>query len=156
MAARGPAPTPTPILKMRASRRADSRVGEPVLPVKVPTCPKWLGDEAKAEWRRISKLMVRMRTLTEADAAVLALYCNAWRQLIDAEKRLLTDGYTFETEKGYVGISPWVSIRDSSADRVLRLAAQLGLTPAARARLRAIPEEDSGEDEDDRFFGGAS
>src|SRR5947209_513230 len=72
MGQRGPAPTPTPILDARGSWRAKGRDGEVQLPVKAPTCPAFLPDEAKDEWKRQCALLPQMGVLAEVDRAALA------------------------------------------------------------------------------------
>src|SRR5262245_50932234 len=83
MAGRGPAPTPTSVLEARGSWRAKTRAGEPRLPTERPSGPAWLSKEAQAEWRRVTRELLRMGVLAKADRAMLAEYCEAWSELVE-------------------------------------------------------------------------
>jgi P27 family predicted phage terminase small subunit len=45
------------------------------------------------------------------------------------------EGLTFETPNGYIQQRPEVSIGNKAQERLLAAAKELGLTPAARARM---------------------
>ncbi len=156
MGARGPAPTPTEQLKARGSWRAKEReaAGEPTLPLKVPPCPAFLGKEGKAEWRRQAKLLLAMRVISDADRAALAVWCQAWEEFVVATGRLESpDAYTYTTDKGYEGQSPWVAIKKGAAETLLRVAQQFGFTPSARARIQApVAPEPAAPEGKGRFF----
>lgn len=153
MGLRGPPPTPTPILKARGSWRAGERAGEVQFDPTPPKCPPQLGAEAKAEWRRQVKQLQEAGLLQATDRAALALWCEAWGEWCEARTALDKDGYTIKTATGYVQASPWVAIRNGAADRMTKIAAQFGFTPAARARLKA-PEQGEAPEENgkSRFF----
>ncbi len=147
MGARGRAPEPTELLKLKGSHRAKSREkqGEPTLPIKVPLCPSWLPKEGKAEWRRQAKHLLAMRCVTEADRAALTCWCEAWAEFVAlvaaiqlkvkpvSEGGLGALGYTAAIAEGLI------NAKTSATKRLLALAAQFGFTPSARARLRAEP-----------------
>jgi len=125
-------------LKLRGSWRAKAREkdgGEPVLPVKAPSCPKWLGAIARKEWKRVAKLLVGCRVLTEADLGSMILYAEAFAE--------------FQQAVGDISKAPTLAAaiaagltnrKDRAATRMLQAGAQLGLSPAARTRVKAIPE----------------
>jgi P27 family predicted phage terminase small subunit len=52
---------------------------------KAPECPGHLDAEAKREWRRLVKMLLRVRILTEADGLVLANLCPACSTLVKAQ-----------------------------------------------------------------------
>ena len=128
----GPPPTPTKVLESRGSWRAKVRAGEPTLPVERPSCPAFLKGEARKEWTRAVGQLLRMRVVTKADRALLAAYCEAWGEFLQATAELEGQGYTFTTDKGYVGPSPWVAIKNKAVERLTKLADRFGFSPAAR------------------------
>lgn len=153
MGARGPKPTPKPILDARGSWRGKESPEERALPVKAPACPIWLCAEARAEWRRQVKHLLAMRVLAEIDRAALAGYCEAWAEFSRLSQEIdeLLDkrgGYARAIAKGLV------AAKNKAAERFLRFAQQFGFTPSARARVKAAPEPKDAQSQKDkgRFF----
>ena len=85
--------------------------------------------------------MESMSILTQADQSVLALYCSTyaqWRWLAEYVK----EGNVREiSEKGGVTTSPEAQQVHKYADRLVKLMAELGLTPSARSRIRVVGDE---------------
>lgn len=138
MGLRGPPPTPTVILKARGSRLADQRRGEPKPDVEKPTCPPWLGKEAKAEWKRQVKQLERMGLIAQVDRALLTSYCEAWGEFValaaEVEKQVKEIGYAAVIGQGLM------AAKNKAAERVLKIAQQFGFSPSSRTRLRT-PEK---------------
>ena len=135
---RGRKPKPT------ALRRAEGNPGkrawnhdEPVPPEGCPDCPDHLSEPARAEWHRLAGALHEMGVLTLADRAALAAYCQAWGRWVEAEERLRETPALIRTKSGYVQQSPWLSIANKQLELMGRYMAELGLTPAARSRVRA-------------------
>jgi len=150
---RGRMPTPTAILEARGSPCAKPRLGEPRLPVERPSCPRWLKGETRAEWNRQAKALESAGILARCDRALLAAYCEAWGEFVEAVRRLEADGYTTTTDKGYTMASPWVAIKNRAVERLVKLADRFGFGPAARARLRVVSDHGSEPDNGKlRFF----
>ncbi len=76
MARRGPAPKPTrmKVLAGNPGKRPLNR-REPQPKPGLPRCPAQLSEEAKREWKRISKELDRLGLLTVLDRAALSAYC---------------------------------------------------------------------------------
>lgn len=149
---RGPAPTPSEILNARGSWRAETRKDEPALPVKAPPCPPWLKGEGKKEWGRVTKLLVAMGVVAEIDRALLAFYCEAWAEFIEAADYIEENGHTVTLESGYVAIHPMVGVKNSAFERCVKIAAQFGFSPSARTRLRATAKRKESTNAKARFF----
>ena len=142
---RGPAPTPTPILKLRGSWRGDARSGEPRPPVESPgDPPAVLKGEARREWRRVTRLLVAMGCIAKIDRALVTAYCEAWGEFVEASRELQTSGLILKTADGYFYPNPLAGIRSRAVERMTRLAAQFGLSPSARTKLTAAPAQDDG------------
>lgn len=124
MAGKGPPPTPTAILKARGSWRAEARKDEPRPALAAPTCPEWMPDDGKAEWKRVVGELSGLGLLTRLDRAALAVYCQAWSDFVLASTQ--SDSFT---------------VRDVAAKRMIAAAAQFGMSPAARARVQASKPE---------------
>ncbi len=111
----------------------------------VPRPPAWLSKDAKAEWRRVAPILINeRRTLTVADLASLANYCQAVGQAAEASRIITRDGLTFMSANGPKK-HPAVAIRSDAMTQARLLAAELGLTPVSRSRP-SIREEDRDSD----------
>ena len=129
--------------------------GEPRPDRKAPACPKWLEDDAKKEWRRLSKKMERLGILTEVDMAAFAGYCQAYARWKAAEEFMQEHGTIFKTPNGYYQQVPHVAIAQTYLKIMNRFAEQFGLTPASRSRIVAEDAARGGErDEMEDILGG--
>lgn len=166
---RGPAPTPTPILKARDSWRANERTGEVQFPEGAPPCPAFLNREAKAEWRRQVKQLQAAGILCQVDRAALACWCEAWAEFVEIREAIETiltrqrdlgenaTSQDVQREIGYVVAinAGLLNAKNKAVDRLLRLAQQFGFSPSARARIKGpqLQEQTSGTGKA-RFFAG--
>lgn len=145
----GRPPVPANILKLRGTDRPDRvRDDEPQPTVEAPSCPSWLGKEAKREWRRVVPLLLENRVLTKLDRAALAAYCEAYQAWYDAVRLLAAEGVTFSSPNGHVCVRPEVAIRDRSRDSMVKYLVQFGMSPSSRrkvAQIKPEAEDDGGE-----------
>jgi P27 family predicted phage terminase small subunit len=154
MGTRGPAPTPTPILAIRGSWRAKTRLGEPKPPRGKPTCPKSFTAEQRKVWKKLCAVLDAMNVLTHADGHQLERYCTYLVRWRDCEAFLARHGISYpiksddptyyvarvpNTKTAVVGFAEHPQLRESHRlDAALKqIEAQFGLTPAARSRLHA-------------------
>jgi P27 family predicted phage terminase small subunit len=89
----------------------------------------------------VGRELVRAGVISRVDRAVLALYCQAWARWVEAERQLAKNGAVAETPNGLAVQSVYMQIANRAMEQVRRYAAELGLTPAARTRVRAQPVE---------------
>ena len=146
MGQRGPSPTPTAIKALRGNPgRRPLPANEPQATVAEPYRPAHLDDDAIAEWNRIVPLLLAMRVLTEADYLSLANLCQAYSTLVKAQKKLNATGLLVKAPSGYPMQSPLITIINQNTDIVTKLCREFGLTPSARSRVQALPEQKSKE-----------
>jgi len=139
MAKRGPKPKPTAYHKLAGNpgKRAYNEA-EPDYGRTAPTCPRHLGKEAKAEWKRLAKMLSEAGTLTRADRAVMAGYCEAWGLYVKASADVQKYGAVLISPKSKMPFcSPYVSILSMALKQMNTFAAELGLTPSSRSRVTA-------------------
>lgn len=101
-------------------------------------CPEWLVEDiiAKEEWDRVCKILKKEKVeFTTKDLRTLEAYCRNYSKWRDCEKTLLEEGYTFETPNGYIQARPEEAMSNKAQEKMLQCAKELGLTPAARARM---------------------
>lgn len=146
LAQRGRTPKPTAIKQLEGNpgkRRLNAN--EPKPKAKAPSCPKWLEDDAKKEWRRLAKQMEQLGILTEVDMAAFAGYCQAYARWKAAEEFISKHGAIVKTPSGYWQQVPQVSIAQQYLKQMSKFCEQFGLTPASRSRIVS----DSGTDNSD-------
>jgi P27 family predicted phage terminase small subunit len=107
---------------------------------KAPSCPDHLDAAAKKEWKRLVKILLRVRILTEADGLALAILCQAWSTLVKAQTKLSESGLLLKTPSGYIQQSPLLGIVNNCTEKVVKLSREFGLTPSSRSRLEVPPE----------------
>lgn len=155
MGRRGPKPTPTDVLKLRGSWRANINPDEPEPPKGKPVCPVRLTGQAKTCWQRMTKLLDEMNVLTLVDGNALCRYCLLWARYVDVEKWLIKYGRNGNAmpivrhEKVVAfGRLPQTSVAAQLCDQLLRLEQQFGLTPSSRSRMTtaAAPGEGTRDD----------
>ncbi len=152
MGLRGPAPEPTPILAAKGSWLAKTRIGEVEYQKGIPTCPTWLGKEAKAEWKRQVKQLESAGVLQVVDRAALAVYCQAWGEFVQAVEQIRKRTQGEDGELHLDSCFRLVKIKNEASDRVLRMAGQFGFTPAARVRVKATEKPEGQQIGKARFF----
>lgn len=155
MAQRGRKPKPTALKTLEGNPgKRQLNTNEPKPVSKAPSCPKWLEEDAKKEWRRLAKQMEQLGILTEVDMAAFAGYCQAYARWKAAEEFITKHGAIVKTPSGYWQQVPQVSIAQQYLKDMQKFAEQFGLTPASRSRIVADVQKNEYIDEMDRLLGG--
>jgi P27 family predicted phage terminase small subunit len=148
MGKRGPRPTPTAILRLRGSRRAELR-GEEIEPnMTEPVCPDWLDEPAKACWGQLIPDLQEMGVLAHIDGNALARYCAIWVHWVAAQKFIQQNGPTYvarEIDGVTRLVKPWPQVAQMSCwnEQLRRLESEFGMSPAARAGVPAALQKNS-------------
>ena len=156
MGQRGPSRTPTNLLKMRGSRRAKARQGEPAPSPDRPRCPAWLSKEAKREWRGVTRRLDAIGLLSDTDRAVLTRYADLLAEWRRCREWLAVHGDTYPVKDkagAVIAIKVFPQVRRTQrlAEHLLRIEREFGLTPSRRAGLSvAQPSTEAGGK--DRFL----
>lgn len=115
----GPKPAPTMLKKLAGNpgKRAlnDS---EPLPQGGPPPCPEWMPAEGQQQWARVVPELDRLGLLTKVDGAVLEAFCAIYAEFV-------------------LSVRAREPIKASLIAQMRFYAGELGLTPAARARLSA-------------------
>ena len=117
---------------------------EPKLQSVIPDCPSHLTGVARMEWDRITNELHAVNLISRLDMAALAAYCSAYGDYTKACHKLAREGEVIITERGDPKQNPWARIKKSSIDQLVKIAAEFGMTPSSRARVKmdAPSEED--------------
>lgn len=146
---RGPKPLPANVHSLRgnASKKPIAQLLDGVHPeVEIPTCPTYLAPDAKREWKRVAAELETLGLVCQIDRAALAAYCAAWAEVVTCERKIKElnaaddkgeAGLVSITPSGYQQMSVWVQIRNRAYDRMMKFAAEFGLSPSARSRVTA-------------------
>ena len=123
-------PTPTAILELRGSWRAQRRRQEPRPPPdSVPVCPDWLDAEARAVWETMLPQLQAMGVATALDTIALARYCVLfvrWQQL---------DLLCRQCEGSTIACRRVERACRQASTQLLKVERMFGMTPAGRVRL---------------------
>jgi P27 family predicted phage terminase small subunit len=135
--AAGRKPKPAGLHDLEGTRNRHRNKGQEPIFGGVPTCPKHLSKAAKAEWKRVSTELGSTGLLTSVDRAALAAYCSAWARWVEAEEKIKEFGMVAKSPKsGYPIQNPYVSISNTSLDQMRKFAAEFGMTPSSRTKIR--------------------
>ena len=91
-------------------------------------CPKWLNNTAKKEWRRVAKILAEEgKDFTDKDLKALEAYCINYAKWQRCEQIIDEKGYSMLVgDNGY----------EQQRPELRAWAKELGLTPAARQRMK--------------------
>lgn len=143
MRGRKPIPTALKELAGNPGKRALNKQ-EPKPESGIPTCPEHLTGPARTEWKRITAELLKLQLISQVDRAALTAYCMAWGDVVKATGKLKKEGEVIVSDKGGMYQNPWVAIRNSALERLIKTSAEFGMTPSSRTRVRIDqpPEQD--------------
>ncbi|HVV43181.1 MAG TPA: phage terminase small subunit P27 family [Nitrobacter sp.] len=124
----------------RGVKPAPQPAGKAFRKVKAP--PKWMDDDARAEWRRVMPSLVERRILTESDLGSLENYCMMIAVGRQMERKLRAEGFTYVDEKGSIKRHPAAAILADAVNKARLFATELGLTPVSRGRPTVTDDDD--------------
>ncbi len=123
--------------KKSQNRKAKNElsVQEPSQPQLLLTCPSHLSPRAREEWDWIMLELPQHVCILNLDRTMLALYCDATAQYWEATEAIKKTGAVLMTPNGHPMQSPYVGIAHHYSTLLIKLASELGLSPASRRRL---------------------
>jgi P27 family predicted phage terminase small subunit len=134
---RGRKPLPSNVVRLRGNpgkRRLND--AEPRPAAKAPPCPACLGEEARKEWQRLARELADLGLLTGIDRGLLAAYCQAHALWVEAVSSIERYGTMVKSPNGYPMQSPYVAVANKQVDIMVRIAAEFGMSPSSRTRIR--------------------
>lgn len=150
---RGRKPKPTAVKELAGNPgKRKLNKNEPKPDVEIPPCPAHLTGVAKEEWERVTIQLQAMGVIAEIDRAVLAAYCTAYKDYVNAEKELEKEGDVIFYESGNAAQNPRVGIKNKAIEKMVKIAAEFGMTPSSRSRLEVDPPQ--GKDPVEHFLFG--
>lgn len=153
MGARGPKPQSNVVKLLRGNPgRRTLDLSEGVQPeVAVPSIPAHLSKEARKEWKRITVELEALGLISRLDRAALAIYCQTWARLVQAELELEKRRASAEAaganefDAVFVQTTPTGFQRESMLIRLVgklqqdcdRYLASFGMSPSSRSKVKA-------------------
>jgi P27 family predicted phage terminase small subunit len=137
--------------------RRPTNKAEPKPEALLPDPPPELSADALTEWQRIAPRLLAAGMITSIDRAALAAYCQAYGRWAAAERHLArmidrpTEGLLISTKNGNAIHNPLVSIANKALRDMVVFAAELGMTPSGRSRVKTN-YHDRNTDPADEFF----
>ena len=140
--------------EIEARRKAEAKLQPKKDKIK---CPSWLDKAAKKEWRRVYKELEDLNLLTNVDITALAIYCDAYSKLLQANEEIKARGmfveYTNKAGATNVTENPAIKTANKYIDVIRKMCGEFGLTPSARCKLTLPKQEEKEETPFDRMFG---
>jgi P27 family predicted phage terminase small subunit len=128
-------------------RKAELKVIEGGL-TEAPSVPSHIPDAMKSEWFAVVDDLRSRQMLTEAMSGTVDAYVMALWNMRKAQAAIELHGVLIDGGKGILKQNPAVSLLGKAQSTVQRMAAELGLTPAARSRPKMKGSSSGGSDYD--------
>ncbi|MFZ6755769.1 phage terminase small subunit P27 family [Undibacterium sp. Ji50W] len=150
MGQRGPRPKPheLKVLEGNLGHRPIDTNGTWRPLVEVPDPPKYLGKEARKEWKRITVELSRNNIVAKLDQHMLGMLCQCVERLVMFETALsrrvaamVTKGedpekaYLMVTATGYEANTGIYNMLNKEREMLMKLLGEFGLSPALRAKV---------------------
>jgi P27 family predicted phage terminase small subunit len=135
---RGPKPIPSALKVLRGNPgRRPLPVNEPKAPPAELTPPHVLSPVALGEWQRLAPILLASGLLTRLDPMALQMYCESFADWQAARAHVAEHGTVITNAKGILVASPYVVLAAKAWERMRRMLIEFGMTPSARARVKA-------------------
>ena len=148
MRGRKPKPTHLKLLEGNPGKRALNK-NEPVPEGDLFDAPEWLSEEQRAVWTyAIANAPAGL--LKRLDRAMLTMWVVAEALHADAAQKVAKAGAVVRTRNGEVTQNPYLSVMNRQAAIMVKLASEMGFSPASRTRIQ-LEEGDGGKKPESPF-----
>lgn len=154
--AKGRRPSPTKLRVVQGNRgKRPINKKEPKPLRKLPPAPEHLTAIAREAWDRFAPMLFKLGVLTEADVIGLERLAECYAEVRTLAEVIEKEGHTYETttQTGDMIVRRRPeSAQLADADKRLRAyLVEFGLTPAARSKVTADPNEEEHDPAEDYF-----
>jgi len=143
MKGRKPIPAGIKALKGNPGKRKPPKAAPPASWPGRMRCPRGLSETAKRAYHCIHEELKRLNLLATCNEHVLELYAATYDRWHAAHQHVRKEGDTVVTAQGEIKPSPWLAVADKEQDRLVKLLAEMGLTPVSRQRVGPVGETQS-------------
>lgn len=112
-------------------------------PIKRPT--QLMGKPAAlGEWKRLSVVLQEKGLWARTDQSIMVAYCESYQDFVDAAQEVKEHGLLIDGDRGGKKSNPAVRMKKAALDTMVRILAELGLTPTGSMRAGSVePGEDA-------------
>ena len=143
--AKGRKKTPTKIKEMQGTLEKSRTIENEMVVDQVselPIVPEWLSEIGKKEFVKVTKQLFNLGMLYVVDLKLVEAYSNEISLYLECEMKLQKENRIddFVSTEGVLlrrQASPLLKMKNDALNNSLKLAAQFGLTPVARASIAA-------------------
>jgi P27 family predicted phage terminase small subunit len=145
----GRRPAPTRLRILRGGKQDDR---EPQPTGRLPACPDRLTGAARQAWISFAAALDASGVGTSLDATALELLADSYGQYLDAAAKVAQAGAVWVESAPKPGklpkcmISPWTKVMRVAWQQVERMLLEFGMTPSARAHVKADRPAGTGDD----------
>lgn len=132
---------------MARGRKAEVRALDGALRT-IPKAPADMPERARKEWRKVLGALVPQSKIADHELPIVEAYCRVVAHIADCEAAIAELGLTMVSPQGETKRRPETTLLKEYHATLARLAGELGLTPASRAKNKGGA---SGAEDDDAF-----
>ncbi|MFZ1793851.1 MAG: phage terminase small subunit P27 family [Anaerolineae bacterium] len=140
---RKPAPTATKKLEGNPGKRK-LNADEPRFDRASTAPPEHLSGVAKSKYEELVLQLSANNVITVVDVGALEAYCEAYATWLESKKEAAKRPVILNSRNDSV-MNPQMRIANMAVQQMIKLASELGITPASRSRIK-LPQPD-GENE---------
>lgn len=107
-----------------------------------PVAPDYVAKDpiALAKFDELVEHLDALGILSRTDVDAIALFATTFSDYRDNLARIAAEGKVVKTKAGFLANSPYVNQRNQNLSHLEKLSRELGLTPAARAKVQVAPK----------------
>lgn len=144
----GRKPKPTALKLIQGTYRPDrANLNEPKPKAGIPPCPKFLQGDARKQYRKTAKKLLKIGLMTELDDMALAMLCQAWAEYLEATDQVKKSGMLVKSPNGFPVLNPYLTAANQALKKVRALLTEFGMTPGSRSRISAAAAADESDNE---------
>ena len=119
---------------------------EPQYPVVngLPDPPEYFGKVAKSLYYSTGNILISTGVLKTVNLPLLVAYCKEFEVYTDAREKInsssMVRSVLMRTDQKVWQINPYQKIANDSLSNMIRIACELGVTPASSSKVNAIKE----------------
>lgn len=113
------------------------------------TSPKVLRGRARYMYEQLAPELINSSWVKNLDLQIVVSLCMSYQMMYDGYDDINENGQVYMTDSNVIKKNPSVDVVNNAIKNIKTLSSELGLTPASRATLFNVEDEDDGMSIDD-------